>query len=363
MSCFTVTTAFADVKTYRKNGYVYTIKDEGVQILHYVGKKSKVRVPSEIDGKRVVKLGFDFVDEYRDEIDLLEYGGFSRNKYVKTVIIPREITDVGVGVFRDCKNLKKVVIHNLTEISAMMFSGCVNLQSITIPKTVTYIGFDAFANCKKLKEISLPSSVTMIDDAAFFQSGLTKFHVGKNVKDISGNAYVGDVFYGTKIKKITVSKNNKKYSAKKGVLYNKNKTTLIYYPCKKSAKSFTIPKTVTKISSGAFSGNKYLKNVVISKNVEKIRENAFSGCQKLTKVKFKNKKKLKIDYSAFFNCKSLKVINIPSNVKRIGSKAFGYYYTKKTFKYKKVKDFTIKGKKDSQAHKYAKKHKFKFVPM
>ena len=361
MSSFTVITAFAEVQTYRKNGYLYTFRDYGVQILRYYGKASNVTIPAEIDGKKVVKIGVDNTEDKEYIYDSLDYMGFSGNEYVKTVTVPGGIKKFGINVFRDCKNLKKVVFKNgIKEIAGDMFSGCIKLQSVSIPKTVTCIGGGAFSFCKKLKVINLPSSVTRIYDEAFYKSGLTKFHVGKNIKSM---LRVGNIFYGTKIKKITVSKNNKKYCEKKGVLYNKKKTTLIYYPCKKSAKSFTVPNTVTKISEEAFKGNKYLKSIVISKNVQKIGDNAFRECQKLVKVKFKNKKQLKINYSAFLDCKSLKTIIVPKNVVKIG-KAFGYYIANtKNFKTKKIKGFTIKGYKGTAASKYAKKYGFKFVAL
>lgn len=353
--------ASAEVQTYRKNGYIYTFKDDGVQILHYVGKNSKVTVPTEIDGYKVVKLGVDEGDEYKEEIDALDYGGFCVNPNVTEVTVPGSVKQIGAGSFSECKNLKNVILgKGITIIPDNMFWHSTNLNSVKIPSTVTYIGVNAFAYCKKLKEIKLPSSVTGIGYNAFYQSGLTKFNVGKNVKDISSNTYVDEVFYGTKIKKITVSKHNKKYSAKNGVLYNKEKTKLIYYPSKKKDKSFVIPKTVEKIAFGAFSGNKNLQSVVISKGVNKIGDNAFSMCSKLSKVKFKTKKKVIVNQSAFWNCTSLKSVFIPKNVTKIKSNAFGITFDGKGKK-TKVSGFTIKGYKGTVAEKYAKKNNFKFI--
>ncbi len=363
ISIFTAITTYAEVKTHRKDGYVYTYKNDGVQILHYFGKASNVTVPSEIDGKKVVKLGVDYNDEYKDEIDALDEAGFSGNKYVKTVTVPSGIKSFGSGVFSECKNLKKVVFKNgISQITRSMFSGCVSLETISIPETVTNIGAEAFAECKKLKEVKIPSSVTSIEDGAFFKSGLTKFHISKNLKNISWNVNLGETFYGTNLKKITVSKSNKKYSVKSGVLYNKKKSVLIYYPYKKSSKTFTIPNTVEKISRGAFWGNRYLKKVVISKDVITISDNSFRGCRKLAKVTFMNKKRLKIKYSAFLDCKALKNVNIPQKIVKLEKQSLGYYITNSTdFKVGKIKGFTIKGYKGTAAEKYAKVCGFKFV--
>lgn len=102
-----------------------------------------------------------------------------------------------------------------------------------------------------------------------------------------------------------------------------------------------------------------LKTVVIKNGVKNIGDCAFYDCKSLKKVKIPKSVK-KINEYAFFNCKKLKSVTIPKNVKKIGREAFGYYMLSSGDKIKKVKGFTIKGKKGSAAHKYAKKNGFKF---
>jgi hypothetical protein len=366
VSVFAISPVFAKTKyeLYKKNGFNYIIVEDYVQIIYYRGKSSVVEIPSEIDGYKVKKLGISNDDYSGEDWSWGDYddSGFSRNKYVKEVIVPDSVEEIEPYSFYKCKNLKKVTLgKGVTEIPLELFADCSKLEEVKMP-SVTYIGDCAFADCKSLKEIKLPSTVTEIASGAFYDSGLTKFNVGKNIKNIASNIFVGDVFYGTKIKKITVSKDNKKYSAKNGVLYNKSKTKLIYYPRNKKAKKFVIPKTVQKIAVGAFYDSKYLQSVVISKGVKKIGYSAFCDCKQLSKVTFKTKKDVKIGYYAFYNCKSLKKVTIPKNIKTIGSKAFGFK-GKGTYGYKdyKIKNFTIKGKSRSQAQKYAKKHGFKFI--
>ena len=82
ISIFTAITTYAEVKTHRKDGYVYTYKNDGVQILHYFGKASNVTVPSEIDGKKVVKLGVDYNVPIKD-FTIKGYKGTAAEKYAK----------------------------------------------------------------------------------------------------------------------------------------------------------------------------------------------------------------------------------------------------------------------------------------
>ena len=360
-SLLTIISASAKVKTYRNNDYIYYFVDDGVQILHYVGKDTKVTVPSEIEGHKVVKLGVDIDDEYYMEMDaLFPNAGFYHNSNITEVILPNSIKVIGSGSFSQCKNLKKVTLGNgITEIPSSLFSDCPKLRTVEIPFGVEEIGFLAFSDCPNLKDIRLPSSVTEIDCDVFPGTGLTKFHFGKNVKNIGI-----DMFTDTPIEKITVSKENKKYSSENGVLYNKDKTKLYYYPSKKKTKTFKVPKSVKTIYFDAMKNNDYLQKIVINKNLSRIGFDAISGCTKLSKIVFETKKEVSIEKYAFDNCKSLKKVTIPKNVKKIGASAFGFYDKKckdGEYKLKKIQGFTIKGKSGSQAEKYAKQNGFNFV--
>ena len=49
----------------------------------------------------------------------------------------------------------------------MAFYECKSLQQITIPDSVTNIGYEAFYECESLKQITIPDSVTSIGDDVF----------------------------------------------------------------------------------------------------------------------------------------------------------------------------------------------------
>ena len=54
------------------------------------------------------------------------------------------------------------------------FEGCTGLTSITIPNSVTSIGWGAFYGCTGLTSITIPNSVTSIYSSAFYGcAGLT----------------------------------------------------------------------------------------------------------------------------------------------------------------------------------------------
>ena len=82
-----------------------------------------------------------------------------------SVTIPNSVTSIGWSAFRGCSGLTSVTIPNsVTSIGYCAFDGCSGLTSVTIPNSVTSIGGFAFADCSGLTSIEIPNSVTSIGD-------------------------------------------------------------------------------------------------------------------------------------------------------------------------------------------------------
>lgn len=93
--------------------------------------------------------------------------------------------------------------------------------------TVTSIGKKAFANYVQLSQISIPNSVEIIGDRAFFGCmGLTS---------------------------IDVAEGNPVYCTVDGTLFTSDKTQLLQYPIGKEGTSYSVPEGVTVIGDYAFS--------------------------------------------------------------------------------------------------------------
>lgn len=137
----------------------------------------------------------------------------------ESVIIPQEVS------FNN--NVYRVI-----SIEENAFRGCSCLKDVEIPISIKTIKKGAFSNCSGLIEIFLPASVESVEYGAFVSC--------------------------SSLKAITVSRQNAKYSSKKGVLYSKDMTELI--TCPEGIAEIEIPASVRKIGNYTlFSNSKKIK--------------------------------------------------------------------------------------------------------
>ena len=188
--------------------------------------------------------------------------------------------------------------------------------SITIPSTVTYEGDTytvrniqayAFTDCPDLKAIIIPSTVTSI--------AMTKFN------PIYNNEHSSCFYNCTSLKTFIVSADNPNYSAVGGVLFNKDKTTLLKCPQAKSGE-YTIPSTVNTINDCAFYGCSSITSVSLPNSITSIGVSAFDGCTSLSSpITIPTGVKVVSD-KAFANCSALTSATISEGVEEIGKDAF-----------------------------------------
>ena len=110
------------------------------------------------------------------------------------------------------------------------------------------------------------------------------------------------------ISTIDVDSENEVYTSIEGVLYSKDKKTLIKVPVAFNQCEFVVPEFVETIDSYAFYGNPFIKNVILTKNVSKIEDNAFTACKNLKTINLENV--TEIGEWAFYKCESLMDIEL-----------------------------------------------------
>jgi uncharacterized repeat protein (TIGR02543 family) len=274
-----------------------------------------------------------------DKTILIKY---PQDKQGNIFTIPNTVTDIGGNAFYNCTNLTGIIIpDSVTSIGNNAFSDCTNLTSITIPDNITNVESGAFNNTAwfnnkpdgvvytgkaayKYKgvmpantNLTLSNGTVRITEGAFSNcTGLTSVNIPDSVTSIGYSAF-SDC---TGLTAINVNSGNSNYSSEQGVLYDKNKTSLIICPSKKTG-VINIPNSVTGIESNAFSNCVGLTGIAIPDNVNYIGYSAFYGCTGLTGIIIPGNVTY-IGDSTFYGCTGLTGITIPDNVTYIGYSAF-----------------------------------------
>lgn len=171
-----------------------------------------------------------------------------------------------------------------------------NIESLTIPDSVVLI---SNLSCSKLKTITIGSGFG-------YNYG---DYIGTDTHEVNG------VFcYCPKLETITVDAENPYFSSVDGVLFNKNKTELKYYPISHGT-AYTIPDTVTSIANSAFfngSPESMIEEIIIPNTVTSIGVSAFGNCTNLETVSIPESV-VSVGANAFTNCESAVVTYTGNN--------------------------------------------------
>ena len=287
---------------------------------------------------------------------------YSRRRNIQKLVVEYGISTIGGHAFYECENLTSIAIPNsVTTIGEYAFGGCLNVSDLTIPDSVIYIrggAFDgtswlfkqasglvyagkvlygykdtcppkitvkngtlgiteyAFLNCDSLETITFPNSLKVIGDSAFFNCwNLADVTLPASITTIGKDAF-GDC---TSMKAIYMNSSNDYFCEVDGVLFNGDKTILVYFPSGRNGE-YSIPNSVTTIGVSAFN-HSHLNRVIFSNSVTTIEKDAFANCPFLANVEIGDSVTT-IGEGAFAYCGSLTTAEIPDSVNTIGDGAF-----------------------------------------
>ncbi len=204
------------------------------------------------------------------------------------------------------------VKEGVTNIGDYLMNGASNLESLTIPDGVTYIGLGAFTNAN-LKEVVIPSSVLEIRGAAFYTNrNLESLTLSNGLKmiDVAAFAYSG-------LSSISIP-----YSVESIEDY-----AFANDPDRPTLTSLSLGGSLKTIGDGAFSYH-LLTSLNIPNKVTSIGNGAFlqldtTTHSTLSTLTFSTPSSLTTIGDEAFLCARLSSLSIPSSVTSIGARAFG----------------------------------------
>ena len=285
--------------TYRINGNTAEIYKDGYSVISPAPKGS-VTIPSVLGGKPVTRIGG---------------GVFRWQNDLESVTIPDSVTDIADDAFVSCSGIKKFTVDeknvNYCSVNGMLLSkdGKTLVSGISsdiaIPVSVNTIGAYAFHGRNGLTSVMIPDGVTSIGYMAFgLCSGLTNITIPDCVMDIATYAFAGcsglsSVTIGNSVTNI----GEHAFNSCTGIT------------------SVTIPQVVCSSELGHVFHSSVITNVVISDGVTNISSYAFENCSEISSIIIPDSV-TDIGPFAFKDCTSLTNVTICSGLTNI-TNAFG----------------------------------------
>ena len=267
-----------------------------------------------------------------DTVTEIGEGAFMQCSSMPDIKLSKNLVTIKQAAFKGCNSFKKVSIpKNTSTIEAGAFSSCASLEEFVfpegseyfvahngyglftkdmttlitypcgltdsryvVPNSVKVISPNAFESCAYLSEVVFPEGLEEIGENAFTNcSAIEVMNIPAFVTSIAQNAFL----YGCdSLKQINVDENNDNYSSDMGVLYSKDKSTLIQFPSK--CDPYVDTEGLEDLS-GIYSVD--IKTKVIGKE-------AFLNCSTLYFLQFYSGVK-KIEQAAFMGFDSLSMID------------------------------------------------------
>ncbi len=301
-------------ETLKSGNYKFELLSNGTaRITGYTGKDADLVIPSTLNKYKVT---------------VIASAAFGNNASIVNVTIPDSVTTIMDSAFYMSYNIKTIAISkSVTEIGELAFQPLdySSLEKITVDsKNSVYSSSDGVLFNKDKTELlvyppkktstsyTVPSTVEAV--SYIYNEYLKSITLSENTKTLNTLECVN-------LGEISVPTENIYYSSKNGVLFNRDKTTLIKYPQGKEDTAYKIPATVKTISDYAFVNAK-VEKVSFPELLTEIKSYAFDGCFSLAEINIPDAVTT-LGEGAFFNCMSAEKIHLPENLTSI---EYGTFY-------------------------------------
>ncbi len=339
----TCQSSYAEEKKVKNFKFTYqdlTSKEVWVTKIDILGDKniSQLKIPSEINGKKVVKLGAkydpedDFVEShnifgiYRSEDDEIIRPKKTIKKVanIKQIVMPSTVTAITPNCFRLVQDGKTINIPRgltknilyLCEIKWGKFtiSSKNKMYKVSNKFILSKNGKKVYGFAGPGNKLDIPNGVKTIAKEAFVGARIKNISLPKSVNKIETGA-----FNYIKSARFKISKKNLKYGTSNNCIYSKKSGRLVVAATIKDI--ISIPDQVTCLKEGTSFPGKSIKKIIFPVSLKKIGKywNSSLLCEKNVELVFKGKKPPEIDATAYL---PFSKVYVPKNKKSGFEKAF-----------------------------------------
>ena len=287
---FTIASA---AETFTAGIYTYTVTDGNATIteIQPYDSATELIIPSTLGGYPVT-----VIDDYAVEtltsnvkditvsegITKIGKSAFERLRYAEAIHLPASLTEfsgaaIGTTVWKNITVAENSAILTVEDgalfskdktILYKYISSDTSEKVYYIPETVKELADYAFYKVDHLESIILPEGIESLGQLALNQcTSLKSVHIPKSVKHIDPLALS---IKGPDITAFSVDDDNEYYTEIDGILYTKDKTTLIMTPSGKILGDFVVPSFVQEVLYNAFSSSNQLTSVTYHENITEI---------------------------------------------------------------------------------------------
>ena len=253
---------------------------------------------------------------------------FQTSPNMESITIPASVTHIGKKSFALNEDSIPVTIPEDSKLEVIGDQAFANNSAITaldLPDTLTTIGSQAFSNCTSLTSISIPKSVTSIETDTFDNYYQVDAQGADNVTFEEGCIFkIQDgVLYDDEWlirvldwqEEVVVPDGIKYIGADAFNAYSTSTPNEM-----NTLKSITFPESLVSIGNTAFRACKALETVIIPENVTELGTGAFSGCTGLKTVAIQGS--ITELNQTFNGCSALETATLPDTIEVIGEYTF-----------------------------------------
>ena len=285
--------------------YAYTVNADGnATITDFLGPVAStstgsydITIPEKLDDHPVTGLGESSFSGTYSPDHPKNYTLLSFCNQIQSVTIPESVTSIGKSAFEDCSNLDSLTIKGVaTSIGAYAFGSCTSLTSLSLVGSFQTIGDYAFAYTPHINGnatissgdsrvpggLLLPDSLTYLGEGAFLYNGYLVFT------------------YNSQTLQVAMSDLSSSYTGIIAVQFGEG---------------------LTEVGDAAFSYNANLAAIIDFGSLTAIAPSMFEGCAELSSVTLPDTIRT-IGLGAFANCTSLEEIELPEGLTEIAQAVF-----------------------------------------